>query len=85
MRLALALAFSLAFPIESGAAAHCFSVWRYPQAQRCGTNRPPVVRIPLRRMASMKAVPVLPPLPGPPDIPLPDPDPATTALRALLR
>jgi hypothetical protein len=64
------------------AQAHCYSIWRYPQAQRCGgNNRPPVVRI-----AKRETVPALPPSPGPSfDLPLTDPDPATTALRERLQ
>jgi hypothetical protein len=64
-------------------AQHCYSIWKYPRAQRCGgNNRPPVVRI-----AKRETVPVLlPPTPGPSfDLPLPDPDPATTALRERLQ
>jgi hypothetical protein len=69
--------------LPTSASAHCFSVWKYPEPQRCGgNNRPPVVSI-----AKRETVPVvLPPLPGPSfDILLPDPDPATTALRERLQ
>jgi hypothetical protein len=64
------------------AEAHCFSIWHFKEPQRCGITRPPVVRV-----AKREAVPVqLPPKPGPSfDIPLPDPDPATTALRERLQ
>jgi hypothetical protein len=66
------------------AEAHCYSIWKYPEAQRCGgSNRPPVVKGIARRMT----VPaVLPPMPGPSfDIPLTDPDPATMVLRERLQ
>ena len=67
------------------AQAHCYSVWKFPHAQRCGgSNRPPVVRGIAKRMTA----PVVSPsgAPGPSfDIPLPDPDPATTALRERLQ
>jgi hypothetical protein len=69
--------------LSSPADAHCFSVWHFKQAQRCGgNNRPPVVSI-----AKRETVPAqLPPMPGPSfDLPLPDPDPATTALKAQLQ
>jgi|HubBroStandDraft_6_1064221.scaffolds.fasta_scaffold43001_9 hypothetical protein len=64
-------------------AQHCYSIWHFHEAQRCGgNNRPPVVSI-----AKREPVPAqLPPMPGPSfDIPLPDPDPATTALRERLQ
>ena len=70
--------------LPTSASAHCFSVWKYPHAQRCGgSNRPPVVMSIAKRMT----VPVAaPPTPGPSfDIPLPDPDPLTTALRERLQ
>jgi hypothetical protein len=51
MRFALALALSLAFPVAPAASAHCYSVWRYPFAQACGTIRPPVARIARRTAA----------------------------------
>jgi hypothetical protein len=66
------------------AQAHCYSVWKYPHAQRCGgSNRPPVVMSIAKRMT----VPVAAlPTPGPSfDIPLPDPDPLTTVLRERLQ
>jgi hypothetical protein len=79
MRAAL---FALAL-LPSSASAHCYSIWKFHEAQRCGgNNRPPVVSI-----AKRETVPAqLPPTPGPSfDIPLPDPDPATTALRERLQ
>ena len=70
--------------LSSPADAHCFSVWHYKNAQRCGgNNQPPVVSIAKR--ATVPAV-APPHAPGPSfDIPLPDPDPATTALKAQLQ
>jgi hypothetical protein len=67
--------------LPSSASAHCFSIWRYPEPQRCGgNNRPPVVSIAKRETVPAK------PAPGPSfDILLPDPDPATTALRERLQ
>lgn len=65
------------------AQAHCYSIWKYSKPQRCGTiNRPPV-----ERTVQRETVPAqLPPTPGPSfDLPLPDPDPATTALKAQLQ
>jgi len=91
VRLALALAFSLAFPIPGGAQAHCFKVWRYPRAQRCEITRPPVVRIATRAAApTLQVKPSSGPsfdatVKAPFDIPLTDPDPATMALRELLK
>jgi hypothetical protein len=94
--LMLALLLAIASPVM--AQAHCYSVWRYPRAQRCGIDRPPVA-IRSEHGAAMAAAPVLSgatvgsaalakrvePSPGPPfDLQLPDADPATTALRALL-
>ena len=65
------------------AQARCYSIWKYPHAQRCGGNSPPVVRI-AKRMTVPAAQP--PSQPGPSfDLPLPDPDPATTALKAQLQ
>ena len=63
---------------------HCFSIWHFKNAQRCGgNNRPPVVSIAKRATAP---APAGVPLPGPSfDIPLPDPDPATTALKAQMQ
>ena len=69
--------------LASPADAHCFSIWKFHQPQRCGTiNRPPV-----ERTVQRETVPAqLPPTPGPSfDLPLPDPDPATTALKAQLQ
>jgi hypothetical protein len=69
--------------LPSTASAHCYSIWKFHEPQRCGgNNRPPVVRI-----AKRETVPaVLPPMPGPSfDLPLPDADPATTALKAQLQ
>jgi hypothetical protein len=67
------------------AQAHCYSVWHYKNAQRCGgSNRPPVVMSIAKRMT----VPVAqsPSQPGPSfDIPLTDPDPLTMALKAQLK
>ena len=66
------------------AQAHCYSVWKFPHAQRCGgSNRPPVVSGIAKRMTA----PVVSPSKPEPsfDIPLPDPDPATTALRERLQ
>jgi hypothetical protein len=76
------LAATLAAPSPTWASSRCFSIWKYPEPQRCGITRPPVVRI-----AKRETVPVqLPPMPGPSfDLPLPDPDPATTALRERLQ
>lgn len=76
----LALALAL---LPSSASAHCFSIWKFHEAQRCETNRPPVVRIAQR--ATVPAGRPKPP-PGPSfDLPLTDPDPATTALRERLQ
>jgi hypothetical protein len=70
--------------LSSPADAHCFSIWHFHERQRCGgNNRPPVVSI-----AKRETVPAGTKLaaPGPSfDIPLPDPDPATTALRERLQ
>jgi hypothetical protein len=68
--------------LSSPADAHCFSVWHYKNAQRCGgNNQPPVVRI-----AKRMTVPATPQAPGPSfDIPLTDPDPAMMALKAQLQ
>jgi hypothetical protein len=69
--------------LSSPADAKCFSIWHYKNAQRCGGNSPPVVSI-----AKRATVPVMAPpqAPGPSfDIPLPDPDPATTALKAQMQ
>ena len=69
--------------LSSPADAKCFSIWHYPHAQRCGGNSPPVVRI-AKRMTVPAAQP--PSQPGPSfDLPLPDPDPATTALKVQLQ
>jgi hypothetical protein len=66
------------------AQAHCYSVWHYKNAQRCGGNSPPVVRDIAKRMTVPATAP--PQVPGPSfDIPLPDPDPLTTALKAQLQ
>jgi hypothetical protein len=70
----------------SPADAHCFSIWKYPNAQRCGATTIP--RLLSGGIAKRAAVPVAHPQspPGPSfDIPLPDPDPATTALKAQLQ
>ena len=77
------VAFVLWTMLGGHAQAHCYSIWKYPNAQRCGGgNRPSVVRI-----AKRETVPVVvPPAPGPSfDLPLPDPDPLTTALKAQLQ
>ena len=92
--LALALVLSLvegwaaAQPIEAadaqprGASVHCYSVWRYPHPQRCGFRAPRP-----RPIVARSAAPVLrvEPSPGRFDLPMIDPDPATTALRELLQ
>ena len=81
MRALLLLAL-LSSPADA-AGCHVYSIWHFKQAQRCGgNNRPPVVSI-----AKRETVPaVLPPMPGPSfDLPLPDADPATTALKAQLQ
>ena len=67
------------------ASPHCFSVWKYPHAQRCGgNNRPPVVSSIAKRMTVPATAP--PQAPGPSfDIPLTDPDPLTMALKAQLK
>jgi hypothetical protein len=82
--LRVSLAAFLTLAVASPASAqHCYSIWKFHEPQRCGgNNRPPVVRI-----AKRETVPAqLPPMPGPSfDIPLPDPDPATTALRERLQ
>ena len=66
------------------AQAHCYSVWKYPHAQRCGGNSPPVVRGIAKRMTVPATAP--PQAPGPSfDIPLTDPDPLTMALKAQLK
>jgi hypothetical protein len=83
LRRLFAACLSLAVLSPTCASAHCFSIWKYPQAQRCGgNNRPPVVSI-----AKREPVPAqLPPMPGPSfDLPLPDADPAMTALRERLQ
>jgi hypothetical protein len=72
--------------LSSPADAHCFSIWKYPNAQRCGATTTP--RLLSGGIAKRAAVPVAhtQTLPGPSfDIPLPDPDPATTALKAQLQ
>jgi hypothetical protein len=70
--------------LASPADARCFSIWHYKEPQRCGTiNRPPVERTVQRATVPAMAPPQAP---GPSfDIPLPDPDPATTALKAQLQ
>jgi hypothetical protein len=76
--------------LPSAASAHCFTIWHFKEPQRCGggNNRPPVVRS-INRVVSIAkraAAPVIPARPEPSfDIPLPDADPATTALRAQLK
>src|ERR1700722_14707275 len=89
-RNALALALALAGSDASGASAHCYSVWRYPHAQ-AGCRALPVLRRSGARLDEAQSfvrspVPApLKPSPGPAfDIPLSDPDPLTTALRAKL-
>lgn len=80
------IAFVLWTMLGGHAQAHCYSIWKYPNAQRCGTSTTP--RLLLGGIAKRAAVPVgrTQPPPGPSfDIPLPDPDPATTALRAQLK
>jgi hypothetical protein len=64
-------------------ASHCFSIWKYPHAQRCGgNNQPPVVRI-AKRMTVPAMAP--PQAPGPSfDIPLSYPDPAMILVRQQL-
>ena len=90
---AVALALALALATSGSASAHCFAVWRYPRAQRCGITRPPVARIAQR--AAAPVLRVLEPSPGPSfgatvdsaksfDLPMIDADPAKTALRAQL-
>jgi hypothetical protein len=82
-RRSFAACLSLAVLSPTCASAHCFSIWHFHEPQRCGgNNRPPVVSI-----AKRETVPAqLPPMPGPSfDIPLPDPDPLTTALKAQLQ
>ena len=78
--LALALALAASQPVD--AAAHCYSVWRYPFAQRCFVPRRIVERttpapVPQPSQAVAKPGPAF-------DIPLSDPDPLTIALRAKL-
>ena len=79
----LAMFAFVAWTMLGHAQAHCYSVWHFKQAQRCGgNNRPPVVSI-----AKRETVPAeLPPSPGPSfDLLLPDADPAMTALRERLQ
>lgn len=74
-----------ASPMIRAAHGHCFRIWRYPYAQRCAKFSPRGRgavggRPRLEASASAKA-------PGPagvPDLPLPDADPAITALRDAL-
>jgi hypothetical protein len=79
------VAFILWTMLGGHAQAHCFSIWNYPHAQRCGgSNRPPVVM----SIAKRETVPAQhpPPSSGPSfDLPLPDADPAMTALRERLQ
>ena len=79
------VAFVLWTMLGGHAQAHCYSVWKYPNAQRCGgSNRPPVAT----SIAKRAAAPVgrtQPPSEPSFDIPLPDPDPLTTALKAQLQ
>ena len=74
--------------LASPADAHCYSIWHFKNAQRCGgSNRPPVVMSIAKRMTvpAERSV-VVPPSPGPSfDIPLTDPDPAMMALKAQLQ
>ena len=69
--------------LSSPADAHCFSVWHYKNAQRCGgNNRPPVVSIAKRATVPAMAPPQAP---GPSfDIPLSYPDPAMILVRQQL-
>jgi hypothetical protein len=79
----LAMIAFVAWAMLGHAQAHCYSIWHFHERQRCGgNNRPPVVSI-----AKRETVPAqLPPTPGPSfDIPLPDADPAMTALRERLQ
>ena len=73
------IAFVLWAAFGGHAQARCYSIWKFHQPQRCGTiNRPPVERTVQRATVPAMAPPQAP---GPSfDIPLPDPDPATTAL-----
>jgi hypothetical protein len=70
--------------LPTSASAHCYSIWKYPHAQRCGgTTGPPVVGIAKRMTVPAQAPPQAP---GPSfDIPLTDPDPAMMALKAQLQ
>ena len=81
---ALLVALMLLPSSASAAPCHIYSIWHYPHAQRCGgNNRPPVVRV-AKRMTVPAMAP--PQEPGPSfDLPLPDPDPAMTALKAQLK
>jgi hypothetical protein len=74
---ALAILIALCLPTE----AHCFSVWRYHVPQRCGFRAPQP-----RRIVASPTPPALrmEPSPGAFDLPMIDPDPATTALRERL-
>jgi hypothetical protein len=72
--------------LSSPADAHCFSIWKYPNAQRCGATTTP--RLLSGGIAKRMTVPAAQPpsSPGPSfDIPLPDADPAMTALRERLQ
>lgn len=81
---ALLVALMLLPTNASAAPCHIYSIWHFKNAQRCGgNNRPPVVSIAKRATVPAMAPPQAP---GPSfDIPLPDPDPATTALKAQLQ
>jgi hypothetical protein len=81
---ALLVALALLPTSASAAPCHIYSIWHFKNAQRCGgNNRPPVVSIAKRATVPAMAPPQAP---GPSfDIPLPDPDPATTALKAQLQ
>jgi hypothetical protein len=70
--------------LPTSASAHCYSIWHFKNAQRCGgSNQSPVVRI-AKRMTVPAIAP--PQAPGPSfDLPLPDPDPLTTVLRERLQ
>jgi hypothetical protein len=79
------VAFIAWFLLGGHAQAHCFSIWKYPHAQRCGgSNRPPVASSIAKRMTVPAGRTQPPPEPSF-DIPLPDPDPLTTALRMQLQ
>lgn len=79
---ALAAALAIAGGVDP-AEGHCFKIWRYPWRQACEYPKGRPVRLarpPARLFGSgLQAAPR--PLF---DLPLPDADPATTALRAAL-